>query len=344
MPVRKRSPNSANAPWLPEDPTSFQTVRTRNADGTSTVYQIHESMNGSGGMSGLPPGVLGGGGMPSNGGYGAPYGQQQHQHQPNVVYVQQQTDNNYTSDNESNDNDNDSDSDSDDEQPLSPTTSTALIQQSFSNSKSKRCCRPRSTTSPICIILGILIAISFIVGYIFMIDAIVTHNRTKAHSNNGEPVALKGLQSSSKRNGNLRHPPSTMNNDNQQPSTNLQHTRDEMKQNQKYENSIGQELQLTEAYMKPKYYKIQPVVSEITVDKIPAMAAAAATDKKAAAEPRSSINSTGDQQAPQQEQVTGAAASSSTVEARDGPIMRRNTKKMSTKTKQKGKSDSPLRK
>ena len=180
-----------------------------------------------------------------------------------------------------------------------------------------------------------------------MIDAIVTHNRTKAHSNNGEPVALKGLQSSGTRNGNLRHPPSTMNNDNQQPSTNLQHPHDETKQNQKYETSIGlvqSALSKNEAYMKPKYFEVRPVVSEITFDKIPAMAAAAATDKKAAAEPRSSINSTGDQHAPHQEQVTGAAASSSTVEARDGPIMRRNTKKMSTKTKQKGKSDSPLRK
>ena len=184
-----------------------------------------------------------------------------------------------------------------------------------------------------------------------MIDAIVTHNRNKAQSNNGEPVALKGLQSSGKRNGNLRHPPSsTMNYDN----NNQQHPRDEMKQNQKDEKFIGpvqsalsKELQLSEAYMKPKFFKVEPVVTEITADKISAMAKAEVANehKKAAAEPRSSINSTGgNQQVPQQGETTGAAASSTTAEARDGPIMRRNMKKMSTKTKQKGKSDSPLRK
>jgi len=269
MPVRKRSPTSGNSTvytqptftTLPENPqTSFQTMRQVNPDGTSTVYHVHDSING-GMVGGLPPQVvLGGGGgiplqqthhimsqqqqqqAPISGGMVYPsYGQQQQQ--PNIVYVQS-------------DEYSDSDVESDNEE------STALVQhnqsqQSPKNKKRIKCCLNSKSTSTICILTSIIFAISFIIGYIFLIDAIVTNNRNNHSSyNNGNQNVMPGsslrIGSRAYRGGIPSH---------------IQHQQDE-EDGKVYNTPLNTELEeklgLTE-----KYYVVKPMISEISVSKLP---------------------------------------------------------------------------
>jgi len=269
MPVRKRSPTSGNSVYttiqptfttLPENPqTSFQTMRQVNPDGSSTVYHVHDSINGGMG-GGLPPQVVLGGGSggiplqqthhimsqqqqaPISGGMVYPsYGQQQQQ--PNIVYVQS-------------DEYSDSDVESDNEE------STALVQHNQSQSpKNKRrikCCLNSKSTSTICILTSILFAISFIIGYIFLIDAIVTNNRNNhsSYNNNGNQNVMPGsslrIGSRAYRGGIPSH---------------VQHQQDEeggKVYNTPLNTELEEKLGLTE-----KYYVVKPMISEISVGKIP---------------------------------------------------------------------------
>jgi len=268
MPVRKRSPTSGNSTvytqptftTLPENPqTSFQTMRQVNPDGTSTVYHVHDSING-GMVGGLPPQVvLGGGGgiplqqthhimsqqqqqqAPISGGMVYPsYGQQQQQ--PNIVYVQS-------------DEYSDSDVESDNEE------STALVQhnqsqQSPKNKKRIKCCLNSKSTSTICILTSIIFAISFIIGYIFLIDAIVTNNRNNHSSyNNGNQNVMPG---SSLRIGSRAY---------RGIPSHIQHQQDE-EGDKVYNTPLNTELEeklgLTE-----KYYVVKPMISEISINKLP---------------------------------------------------------------------------
>lgn len=266
MPVRKRSPTSGNSVYttqptfttsLPENPqTSFQTMRQVNPDGSSTVYHVHDSINSNGG---LPPQVIlggGGGGIPLqqqtqhimsqqqapiSGGIVYPsYGQQQ---QPNIVYVQS-------------DEYSDSDVESDYEE------SSALVQhnqsqQSPRNSKKRiKCCLNSKSTSTICILTSIIFAISFIIGYIFLIDAIVTNNRNNHTSNpnyNAMPGSSLRIGSRAYRGGIPSH---------------IQHQQDLEDGGKVYNTPLNSELEkklgLTE-----KYYVVKPVISEINIDKLP---------------------------------------------------------------------------
>ena len=270
MPVRKRSPTSGNSTvytttqptfttTLPENPqTSFQTMRQVNPDGTSTVYHVHDSINNN--VGGLPPHVvLGGGGgggiplqqqhhimsqqqAPISGGIVYPYGQQQQQ--PNIVYVQS-------------DEYSDSDVESDDEE------STALVQhnqyqQSPKSKKRIKCCLNSKSTSTICILTSIIFAISFIIGYIFLIDAIVTNNRNNHSSyNNGNQNVMPGsslrIGSRAYRGGIPSH---------------IQHQKEDEEGGKVYNTPLNTELEeklgLTE-----KYYVVKPVISEINVNKLP---------------------------------------------------------------------------
>ena len=268
MPVRKRSPTSGNSVYtqptftttLPENPqTSFQTMRQVNPDGSSTVYHVHDSING--GMGGLQPQVvLGGSGggiplqqqhhimssqqqqAPISGGIVYPYGQQQ---QPNIVYVQS-------------DEYSDSDVESDDEE------SSALVQHQHQSQQSPRnkrikCCLNSKSTSTICILTSIIFAISFIIGYIFLIDAIVTNNRNNhsSYNNNGNQNVMPGsslrIGSRAYRGGMPSH---------------IQHQKDLEEGSKVYNTPLNSELEeklgLTE-----KYYVVKPMISEINVNKLP---------------------------------------------------------------------------
>ena len=267
MPVRKRSPTSGNSVYttqptftttLPENPqTSFQTMRQVNADGSSTVYHVHDSINGGMG-GGLPPQVIlgGGGGIPLqqqqqhimssqqqqapiSGGIVYPYGQQQQQ--PNIVYVQ------------SDEYSEDSDYESDNEE------STALVQRQHNQSQSprnkrKKCCLNSKSTSTICILTSILFAISFIVGYIFLIDAIVTNNRNNHINGNPQNVS----PGSSLRIGSRAY---------RGIPSHIQHQQDE-ESGKVYNTPLNTELEeklgLTE-----KYYVVKPMISEISIGKLP---------------------------------------------------------------------------
>lgn len=172
MPVRQRSPTNATT-TLPEDPMAFQTIRGRNPDGSTTVYHVHESVLHGG---------TGGGGMSYNYDYdnnmmygaqsayaGTPYVNQvgshsqyhQQQHQPYIVYAQRASKD-----------DSDDESSSDDEE-TSPS-STIVPSTTQKRSLFRKCNR----TSIPCVLLGIVMAISFIVGYVFMVESIVTRSRT----------------------------------------------------------------------------------------------------------------------------------------------------------------------
>jgi len=266
MPVRKRSPTSGNSTvytqptftTLPENPqTSFQTMRQVNADGSSTVYHVHDSINGGMG-GGLPPQVVLGGGSggiplqqthhimsqqqqaPISGGMVYPsYGQQQQQ--PNIVYVQS-------------DEYSDSDVESDNEE------STALVQHNQSQQSPRnrkiKCCLNSKSTSTICILTSIIFAISFIIGYIFLIDAIVTNNRNNHSSyNNGNQNVMPG---SSLRIGSRAY---------RGIPSHIQHQQDE-EGDKVYNTPLNTELEeklgLTE-----KYYVVKPMISEISINKLP---------------------------------------------------------------------------
>jgi hypothetical protein len=198
MPVRQRSPtnNSFHATTLPEDPMAFQTIRGRNPDGSTTVYRVHESVihGGAGGNGGMYFGDCSSnttnsmmyGAQPSA--YGAPppyaghmigsqhhhqpYQQQVHPPQPyNIVYAQRS--NNMDTDYES----------SDDEQE-GDTRAIATIGRPLStpSHRQRGFMRRCNRTSIPCVLLGILMAISFIVGYVFMLEAIVNRSRP-SHGN-----------------------------------------------------------------------------------------------------------------------------------------------------------------
>ena len=265
MPVRKRSPTSGNSVYtttqptfttLPENPTSFQTMRQANPDGTSTVYHVHDSINGGMG-GGLPPQVVlggGGGGIPLQQTHHIMSSQQQapisagivypsYGQQPNnIVYVQS-------------DEYSDSDVESDNEE------SSALVQhnqQSQSSPKNKRrikCCLNSKSTSTICILTSIIFAISFIIGYIFLIDAIVTNNRNNHTSNPNYNVS----PGSSLRIGSRAY---------RGIPTHIQHQDGEGRDGKVYNTPLNSELEeklgLTE-----KYYVVKPMISEINIDKLP---------------------------------------------------------------------------
>lgn len=177
MPVRQRSPT--NNTTLPEDPMAFQTIRGRNPDGSTTVYHVHESVmhGGAGAGGGMYAGdnnsmIYG----TQSSAYGTSYGGQfgphtqhhhpyQHHHQqqqPYIVYAQRQHD----SEAESSDDDNDEEA----TRAISPVQSQRGILRSI----------PRSChrTSIPCVLFGILMAISFIVGYVYMVESIVNRART----------------------------------------------------------------------------------------------------------------------------------------------------------------------
>ena len=169
MPVRQRSPT--NNTTLPEDPMAFQTIRGRNPDGSTTVYHVHESVMHGGAGGGMYAGdnnsmIYG----TQSSAYGTSYGGQfgphtQHHHQqqqPYIVYAQRQHD----SEAESSEDDNDEEA----TRAISPVQSQRGVLRSI----------PRSChrTSIPCVLFGILMAISFIVGYVYMVESIVNRART----------------------------------------------------------------------------------------------------------------------------------------------------------------------
>ena len=230
MPIRQRSPTNA----LPEDPMAFQTIRTRNPDGTSTVYHVHESMANS-----VPIG-----GIPGCGGphqlYGGAPGNIYAGQQPNVVYVQSRDDTNDDEDEEADDDGY--------EEPTNSSTSvesTALVTQSSTNKRRRRrLCQPSKSTSPLCIATGIIIAISFIIGYIFMIEAIVNHNRNRPSVQASLRSGSSGVSPSPK------YPQ-------QQPSPPLPKS--------EYTVPDGSALQ-EQLNLKPRYYMMKPVLTEVTLE------------------------------------------------------------------------------
>ena len=230
MPIRQRSPTNA----LPEDPMAFQTIRTRNPDGTSTVYHVHESMANSVPIGGIPG--CGGPHQLYGGAPGNIYGGQQ----PNIVYVQSRDD--------TNDDDDDESDDDGYEQPTNSSTSvesTALVTQSSTNKRRRRrLCQPSKSTSPLCIATGIIIAISFIIGYIFMIEAIVNHNRNRPSVQASLRSGSSGVSPSPK------YPQ-------QQPSPPLPKS--------EYTVQDGSVLQ-EQLNLEPRYYMMKPVLTEVTLE------------------------------------------------------------------------------
>ncbi|KAL7552578.1 hypothetical protein ACHAWF_015818 [Thalassiosira exigua] len=165
--MRQRSPPTTPA-YYEDSNMTWQAMRAHNADGTSTVYRVHDSMMyGPGGTmprNGIPcrgdDRVINHGNMqydcavPESSSSFMPY--HPHTARANVVYL------------ERNDHENDEgDDESDGEDPSSPTISAPKPQ------RAPRC----SSTSPFCITTGIVLALSFIVGYCFLIEAMVTRRK-----------------------------------------------------------------------------------------------------------------------------------------------------------------------
>ncbi len=206
---------------------AFQTIRGRNPDGSTTVYRVHESVihggastvgGGDGAMyfgdcsSNTNSMVYGGAqqsayyhGAPSHAGHmigsqHQPYQQLLHPTttQPyNIVYAQQYNDTDHES----------SDEDEDETRAISPIgqPSTASHRQ---RGFMKRCNR----TSVPCVLVGILMAISFIVGYVFMLEAIVNRSRpshSNVHSQKQHDMSIErttGTASNSKGDGGNQQP------------------------------------------------------------------------------------------------------------------------------------------
>lgn len=201
MPVRQRSPTNNATTTLPEDPMAFQTIRGRNPDGSTTVYHVHESVLHGGGGNGMSyAGSYSDNNMMygAQSAYGTPYaGHQYQQHQPYIVYAQRASKD-----------DSDDESSSDDEE----TSSTIVPSTTQKRSLFRKCNR----TSIPCVLLGIVMAISFIVGYVFMVESIVNHSRkppaatssTQQHGMSIERSSGNGSNSgsSSENNGNPQQP------------------------------------------------------------------------------------------------------------------------------------------
>lgn len=173
--IRQRSP--PNAPLSAND-LAWQTVRAQNADGTSTVYRVHESVgvNGmqyvaGGGAFGGGTGVLYGAPAPTNNvqgiSMGVPPGYNSYGNNgETVIFIPN--------------NDDDSETDSDDEE-------AAMVVATAPDAKPKKA--PRcSKTTPCCIGSGVVLAVGFLVGYIFLIEFFVS-NRPPPHQSHTSSMA-----------------------------------------------------------------------------------------------------------------------------------------------------------
>lgn len=150
-------------------------MKVRNADGSSTVYKVHESMDGMNPVEYVAPGLVEynlpsptsvmqpdmnvhGAPMPH---YYSPYSSERQSSSPNVRFVESG-------------NDNMPQNTSVPAEPSQPDTTT-------SPSKSRRRRKLKkpewcSKTSNICLVGGILLALGLIVGYVFLIEAIVSRS------------------------------------------------------------------------------------------------------------------------------------------------------------------------
>lgn len=161
----------------------WQTMRGSNPDGSSTVYRVHESMMG-GGIAGAYGGGGAGGKMYS----ASPYSHGDHN--PNAMNYQQRNNNEPGTDAGSNTNGGGQQhpNSSTDTSPATVTEDEIVPLAFYEDDDEEeiegheRC----SHTTPLCFFVSILFAISFIVGYCFMIEAVVSNRRSHvAHSNEG---------------------------------------------------------------------------------------------------------------------------------------------------------------
>jgi hypothetical protein len=216
MPVRQRSPTSqgSSAVSPPSDDPAYRTMRSRNPDGSSTVYHVHEGVM----MSRPPPpppahyyvGEGGGGGPASHHGIGLdrasyanympssymPYDHghpnfgmqypQQQQRRPNVAFYKDDDDDEGDDDGATDEYD---DTEDDGSYATDVVESRSLVPYSSSSSSSippstkdatnrdgrrSPWCSRNSTP---CILVGMIFGIGFIVGYVFLIEAIVARSR-----------------------------------------------------------------------------------------------------------------------------------------------------------------------
>lgn len=299
MPVRQRSPSSQGSAaaasfqpptTMPQDPTNdasaYRTMRSRNPDGSSTVYRVHESvLHGAAGVAPAPapPGRYygGGGGIPPppglapnatyapyapssytpyngptsyshyDGGMHYPQQQQQQRQQPHVVFVR---------------GDDEADDDWEDEVPDGHNgdgeSQLVPFSSSSSSSSSVMSYEPEERTSrrpwcarnslP-CILSGMILAIGFVTGYVFLVEAIVDHSRAS------RVAALHGTlppSASSYPNSGLRAmttpPPSTSRQQFVPPSAGGQNA------------PLAQQLDL-----EPRYYVVDQVLRPLGVGEVP---------------------------------------------------------------------------